>query len=188
MQVNLSCTMIPRLERKVFIELLFLVDCLAHAGVLKPLPLLVRRTRQPLFVPLKSPSKAPKKLQAWPFKPAGTVPSNPRGRRILVLEEVPPTTRVECFPCTSGSYSSAEQNGGLECLLCPAGTYQTENASSTCKACQPGNYSSRTGSLGCLKCEPGKFADDSMLPECKPCPAGFFVAREGSQSCLPCAR
>nr|XP_060465550.1 sushi, von Willebrand factor type A, EGF and pentraxin domain-containing protein 1 [Panthera onca] len=75
-----------------------------------------------------------------------------------------------CESCFTGSYQDEE--GQLECKLCPAGTYTEyphSRSSSECKAqCKQGTYSS------------------NGLETCESCPLGSYQPAFGSRSCLSC--
>uniref|UniRef100_A0A480LQ43 Sushi, von Willebrand factor type A, EGF and pentraxin domain-containing protein 1 n=1 Tax=Sus scrofa TaxID=9823 RepID=A0A480LQ43_PIG len=75
-----------------------------------------------------------------------------------------------CESCLMGSYQDEE--GQLECKLCPTGTYTEylhSRSSSECKAqCKQGTYSS------------------NGLETCESCPLGSYQPAFGSRGCLSC--
>nr|XP_031315921.1 signal peptide, CUB and EGF-like domain-containing protein 2 isoform X7 [Camelus dromedarius] len=95
----------------------------------------------------------------------------------------------QCVSCRAGTYYDGAQEG---CILCPNGTYQTEEGQVTCEPCpRPEN----PGALKTLEawnvsecgglCQPGEYSTDGFAP-CQLCALGTFQPEAGRTSCFPC--
>ncbi|ELP91786.1 protein serine/threonine kinase, putative [Entamoeba invadens IP1] len=86
-----------------------------------------------------------------------------------------------CTPCQSGTYSSS--SGSMTCSSCNAG-YYSGSASSSCRQCSEGTYSSY-GASTCTSCSAGTYSSSSGSSVCKNCDAGSY-SRSGATSCSLC--
>ncbi|XP_032344947.1 signal peptide, CUB and EGF-like domain-containing protein 2 isoform X6 [Camelus ferus] len=95
----------------------------------------------------------------------------------------------QCVSCRAGTYYDGTQE---RCILCPNGTYQTEEGQVTCEPCpRPEN----PGALKTLEawnvsecgglCQPGEYSTDGFAP-CQLCALGTFQPEAGRTSCFPC--
>nr|XP_015094059.2 signal peptide, CUB and EGF-like domain-containing protein 2 isoform X1 [Vicugna pacos] len=95
----------------------------------------------------------------------------------------------QCVSCRAGTYYDGAQE---RCILCPNGTYQTEEGQVTCEPCpRPEN----PGALKTLEawnvsecgglCQPGEYSADGFAP-CQLCALGTFQPEAGRTSCFPC--
>ncbi|XP_031315921.2 signal peptide, CUB and EGF-like domain-containing protein 2 isoform X6 [Camelus dromedarius] len=95
----------------------------------------------------------------------------------------------QCVSCRAGTYYDGAQE---RCILCPNGTYQTEEGQVTCEPCpRPEN----PGALKTLEawnvsecgglCQPGEYSTDGFAP-CQLCALGTFQPEAGRTSCFPC--
>uniref|UniRef100_A0A8C8SYT5 Signal peptide, CUB domain and EGF like domain containing 2 n=1 Tax=Pelusios castaneus TaxID=367368 RepID=A0A8C8SYT5_9SAUR len=94
-----------------------------------------------------------------------------------------------CVSCSVGTYYDGEQE---LCVLCPNGTYQSEEGQITCEPCpslqDPGNQKSvgaRDISKCGGKCSLGEYSSDGFKP-CQPCPLGTYQPEAGRTSCFSC--
>ncbi|XP_023563372.1 signal peptide, CUB and EGF-like domain-containing protein 2 isoform X2 [Octodon degus] len=91
--------------------------------------------------------------------------------------------------CRAGTYYDGAQE---RCVLCPNGTFQSEEGQVTCEPCP------RPENLGALKtseawnvsecgglCQPGEYSADGFAP-CQLCALGTFQPEAGRTSCFPC--
>uniref|UniRef100_A0A4W3I336 Sushi, von Willebrand factor type A, EGF and pentraxin domain containing 1 n=1 Tax=Callorhinchus milii TaxID=7868 RepID=A0A4W3I336_CALMI len=116
---------------------------------------------------------------------------------------------ISCESCWIGSYQ--DQEGQLECKICPTGTsteYMHGRSIHECKAqCSPGTYSSN-GLETCESCPLGTFQLTYSAKSCDLCPSGLttvirgaikatdcgvpcaagHVSRSGIMPCYPCPR
>jgi len=93
-----------------------------------------------------------------------------------------------CVPyCRAGKFSmwGVQPLGSSECTNCPAGYYNSENASTLCMPCVGGTYSN-AGSTVCSKCAAGKYAGP-VQSGCQECAAGTYSHMEGLSECALCA-
>nr|XP_031315920.1 signal peptide, CUB and EGF-like domain-containing protein 2 isoform X6 [Camelus dromedarius] len=112
----------------------------------------------------------------------------PAGCNILANTTVL-SSRSSQVSCRAGTYYDGAQEG---CILCPNGTYQTEEGQVTCEPCpRPEN----PGALKTLEawnvsecgglCQPGEYSTDGFAP-CQLCALGTFQPEAGRTSCFPC--
>uniref|UniRef100_A0A8C5D9V5 Signal peptide, CUB and EGF-like domain-containing protein 2 n=1 Tax=Gouania willdenowi TaxID=441366 RepID=A0A8C5D9V5_GOUWI len=95
----------------------------------------------------------------------------------------------KCVSCSVGSFFDAEQG---RCVLCPAGTYQDEEAQMSCEVC-PGpegrDVSKVVGARNMSECggqcPPGQYSNDGFVP-CVFCALGTYQPEVGRTSCFPC--
>eukprot|EP00045_Choanoeca_perplexa_P018414 m.291110 g.291110 ORF g.291110 m.291110 type:complete len:1327 (+) comp17812_c0_seq4:4937-8917(+) len=94
----------------------------------------------------------------------------------------PQTGQAECIGCGRGQRLIALT---YTCTLCPSGTFQNQDAATTCKNCQAGTYSiaSRTS---CASCAAGKYSS-ARASRCQDCAAGKVQPQTGQGSCVTCA-
>ncbi|XP_074473089.1 signal peptide, CUB and EGF-like domain-containing protein 2 isoform X4 [Sebastes fasciatus] len=95
----------------------------------------------------------------------------------------------KCVSCSVGSYYDGDQG---RCLLCPAGTYQDEEAQMSCEVCPgpEGREASKVVGARNLsecggQCSPGQYSHDGF-PPCLPCPLGTYQPEVGRTTCFPC--
>nr|XP_045379910.1 signal peptide, CUB and EGF-like domain-containing protein 2 isoform X3 [Camelus bactrianus] len=112
----------------------------------------------------------------------------PAGCNILANTTVL-SSRSSQVSCRAGTYYDGTQE---RCILCPNGTYQTEEGQVTCEPCpRPEN----PGALKTLEawnvsecgglCQPGEYSTDGFAP-CQLCALGTFQPEAGRTSCFPC--
>ncbi|KAE8606088.1 hypothetical protein XENTR_v10010595 [Xenopus tropicalis] len=95
----------------------------------------------------------------------------------------------KCVSCQAGTYYDGDKE---QCVLCPNGTYQTEEGQITCETC-PGpetRENQRTAGARYITecvgvCPPGEFSADGFRP-CDSCPLGTYQPDGGRTSCFPC--
>ena len=87
-----------------------------------------------------------------------------------------------CGYCPPGSYQ--DQAASTFCKSCQAGTYSTRS-STLCSPCTPGKYSAFRASA-CLDCVPGKIQPRSRQNTCNTCDAGKFQPQAGVTACATC--
>lgn len=118
-------------------------------------------------------------------------------------ENVRNSSALTCIVCNPGSYSgSFSVEGkqyncsqycsfgscpiGVNCSLCPSGTYNSQPNSTVCISCGPGRISQmKQGSVNCTSCRPGS-TNNSDSSQCVPCSAGFY-SQNPAISCQPCS-
>jgi len=140
------------------------------------------------------------------------------GFKVRIEEEFDESNvKLTCVPCNPGSYSgSFSVDGmilncsrycnlgfcpiGVNCTLCPTGTFNDKLNASSCLSCGVGKVSQR-GSLNCTSCQPGSttnlnasscvlcsagsFSNNPDNP-CQPCSPGYYSAQPGSTVCSGC--
>ncbi|XP_073460083.1 signal peptide, CUB and EGF-like domain-containing protein 2 isoform X1 [Aquarana catesbeiana] len=94
-----------------------------------------------------------------------------------------------CVSCHAGTYYDGQKD---QCVLCPNGTYQTEEGQIVCEICpapenrdSPKHVGARDLSECGGLCPPGEFSVDGFRP-CDPCPPGTFQPEAGRTSCFSC--
>nr|XP_006816609.1 PREDICTED: sushi, von Willebrand factor type A, EGF and pentraxin domain-containing protein 1-like [Saccoglossus kowalevskii] len=88
--------------------------------------------------------------------------------------------------CQPGTFSKT----GLEtCILCPRGSYQPNNGSTSCISCEEnlstwtdGAVSADYCKVGCIS---GSYSETGFMP-CIPCQRGTYQPRGSQKSCIPC--
>src|SRR4051812_47903035 len=97
--------------------------------------------------------------------------------------------------CAAGSYcnpfSSSCKNNICTvtcngCSDCSAGTFSSQNSSSSCTACPPGSFSSTNKATACLNCSAGTYSFNSSSTRCSNCPFGFYNPDQGVSTCQGC--
>jgi alpha-tubulin suppressor-like RCC1 family protein len=138
------------------------------------------------------------------------------------------TGLASCLPCPQGTYSTdlaartidsckecnlgyyQDWTGQSSCTSCPPGTRgvmkRGSNMTETCRACEPGTFSSGLASRRCLPCDAGSYSSDYGADACVSCPpgtasatlfaknnntcvacsGGFYAPFAGSRTCLSC--
>ncbi|KAJ3431186.1 cell surface glycoprotein (s-layer protein)-like protein [Anaeramoeba flamelloides] len=101
--------------------------------------------------------------------------------------------QTTCFECPAGSYSSNE--GSSTCSLCPKGTFSNttkEISKECCLPCLAGTYSTNEGVTNCSEqCPKGTFSNTTgaiSSETCFDCSAGSYSSQEASTSCLLCPK
>ena len=88
--------------------------------------------------------------------------------------------------CRPGTWS---QDGLDTCRTCPMGHHQSQYASTSCTACEPGHWTLARGANSVLDCKahcpPGKTSDTGLEP-CYPCPRGYFQDQSAANHCYKC--
>ena len=95
--------------------------------------------------------------------------------------EAPHTNKAKCVPCNIGQYSLA---GFEKCINCPAGTYSSNNGSSQCLDCQPGQYC--PGGTDKKLCQPGTYQSAIKQSSCINCPIDHQCPGLGSNKANHC--
>ena len=110
-------------------------------------------------------------------------------------EYAPLAKSIECSICTAGSYATDDPSdadgvgvttGATSCVTCPAGKFTAGDSATSCVSCQPGEYAS-AGSTACTLCEIGTFTKTTGSATCKECASGTYAEDEGATSCPDCA-
>jgi len=102
------------------------------------------------------------------------------------------TGSAACEPCQSGGYCVVGEDGSMTRQVCPAGTYNPENASSSvdsCLRCPAGTASSDPGATSNATCQPclaGTVARDDGSSVCEMCPQGYYQSDGGRTDCIKC--
>jgi hypothetical protein len=108
-----------------------------------------------------------------------------------VTLQVGSTDATSCAEfCDPGTYfptGAVDPVTGL-CLNCYAGNFSDGLASTSCKQCGPGSYTTDNNRPNneCIPCEKGKFTAVNGSVFCEFCSDGTFSPHEGSTTCLPC--
>jgi hypothetical protein len=90
------------------------------------------------------------------------------------------------YSCPAGKYSGNRGNSASsDCRTCPSGQYSTYSGSSDCDNCASGRYSS-SGSSSCINCARGR-SSSSGSSSCTACSSGRYQGSSGSSSCRRCA-
>ncbi len=118
-----------------------------------------------------------------------------------------------CAPCSKGTFGTGvgkgcdycpvnyyqDQEGQLECKVCPNATYGNApngyggKAAKSCAPCQKGTYAAGIGK-GCDYCPLNYYQDEEGQSNCKICPIGTYgdapngYGGQRSQSCAPCPK
>ncbi|XP_004677499.1 PREDICTED: sushi, von Willebrand factor type A, EGF and pentraxin domain-containing protein 1 [Condylura cristata] len=91
-----------------------------------------------------------------------------------------------CVNCPLGTYYSLEHSACESCLM---GSYQDEEGQLECKLCPAGTYTeylhSRSSSECKVQCKQGTYSP-SGLETCESCPLNSYQPARGSRSCLLC--
>ncbi|XP_071975240.1 signal peptide, CUB and EGF-like domain-containing protein 2 isoform X1 [Engystomops pustulosus] len=92
-----------------------------------------------------------------------------------------------CASCRAGTYYDEDKE---QCVLCPHGTYQSEEGQITCEICpdsrdHPKHAGARDVSECGGLCHSGEFSSDGFRP-CIPCPVGTYQPESGRTSCISC--
>ena len=94
---------------------------------------------------------------------------------------------LACQLCPTGSYSAL---GSMKCMLCMAGKYDDDSTASTpCKECPAGLYSSGPGKTQCADCLSSHPGTTSVIgsSNCALCRVGYFNYKNSSSShCTAC--
>ncbi|XP_028910838.1 sushi, von Willebrand factor type A, EGF and pentraxin domain-containing protein 1 isoform X8 [Ornithorhynchus anatinus] len=93
-----------------------------------------------------------------------------------------------CVNCPLGTYYSLEHT---TCESCWIGSYQDEEGQLECKLCPSGSYTeylhSRSLSECKAQCKQGTYSSNG-LETCESCPFGTYQPAFGSRSCVPCPK
>jgi hypothetical protein len=93
--------------------------------------------------------------------------------------------RAFCNFCLVGQYKKASTG---KCTDCPAGSYQDQAGSTSCKKC-PAGTSCTVGNVAPNACRAGYYSAKAGSAECKECPANTFSNKVvGATSCTPCPK
>ncbi|XP_073254494.1 sushi, von Willebrand factor type A, EGF and pentraxin domain-containing protein 1-like [Porites lutea] len=94
---------------------------------------------------------------------------------------------TDCNPCPAGSYN--DQQGQLQCTLCPTGTSSLPGAKSAldCKApCTAGQFSKTGLGPNCQYCPRDSYQDKVQQKSCTPCPNDTHTLSLGAKSLAEC--
>ena len=91
---------------------------------------------------------------------------------------------IQCEVCPTGSYNNALISG--KCTLCSAGMYQDKTTQASCTNCPIGKYQNLPGKASCDACPAGQVQSSTGKTSCDACPAGQVQSLAGKTSCDPC--
>ncbi|KAJ3439646.1 insulin-like growth factor binding proteinn-terminal [Anaeramoeba flamelloides] len=102
--------------------------------------------------------------------------------------------RIECIPCPAGTFNNKTSGDSIDaCEPCPVLTYNPKTGSKSieaCIRCENGFWSETVGAITesvCIPCGKGTYLDPNDLDgECKTCELGYYSPKIASTSCMAC--
>ena len=92
----------------------------------------------------------------------------------------------QCSSCLPGKYRTGDDPDGTRCKSCPAGFYQSEEATTYCLGCEAGQYADRPMS-NCTRCPSGKIVSEKRTASaslCKPCEIVDTIPNGAQSECV----
>jgi hypothetical protein len=96
--------------------------------------------------------------------------------------------QFRCTKCAVGKYSTVEGRSD-DCTSCPAGFYQSVEASESCIECEVGQYQDQLNQKNCINCPINYYQNEPQEKKCKKCEDGTFlpfISAPAQDFCVSC--
>ncbi|MFN2377543.1 MAG: hypothetical protein ABR538_13470 [Candidatus Binatia bacterium] len=95
------------------------------------------------------------------------------------------TGQDPCTPCPAGTFTSVQ--AATSCFDCPVGTFNGSLGQTACTDCGTGTFSSVPASTTCSNCSAGTFNSAQAQTACTNCGTGSFSSAAASTTCTSCS-